>query len=111
MSLFRWVSSRSRVVALGLEGRSATPAPARSVTDVPPEYAGLHRYLNDRYASLVVLTFEQIESLLGFPLPGAARTEGTWWTRTDPHTAAWDKARRTATPNLLARNVAFQRWP
>ena len=111
MSLFRWVSSRSRVVALGLEGRSATPAPARSVTDVPPEYAGLHRYLNDRYASLVVLTFEQIESLVGFSLPEAARTDGTWWTQDTRHAEAWAQARRIATPNLLARNVAFERLP
>ena len=111
MSFFEWVTSRSRTVALGLEGRSTTPEPGRSGMDVPHKYVGLHKYLEARYASLVVLTFEQIESLLGFPLPGAARTEGTWWTRTDPHTAAWEKARRTATPNLLARNVAFQRWP
>ena len=111
MSFFDWMSSRSRIMALGLEGRSTMPAASRSVTDVPPEYAALHRYLNDRYASLVVLTFEQIESLLGFPLPGAARTEGTWWTRADRHTAAWVKAQRTAAPNLPARNVAFQRLP
>jgi len=111
MSFFGWVSSRSRIMALGLEGRSGTPASARSATEVPPEYAALHRYLNDRYASLVVLTFEQIESLLGFPLPGAARTEGTWWTRADRHTAAWAKAQRTAAPNLPARNVAFERLP
>ena len=111
MSFFDWMSSRTRTVALGLEGRSTAPPAARDGTDVPPEYAGLHRYLHDRYASLVVLTFEQIESLLGFPLPGAARTELTWWTTPDRHTAAWVKAQRSAAPNLLARNVAFQRWP
>jgi hypothetical protein len=111
MSLFGWMSSRSRAVALGLERGSAAPAAARAALEVSPEYAGLHRYLDDRYASLAVLTFEQIESLLGFPLPAAARTEETWWTRPGPHTAAWEKARRTAAPNLLARNVAFQRRP
>ena len=81
------------------------------MTQVPPEYAALHRYLDNRYASLVVLTFEQIESLLGFSLPDAARTEKTWWTRDDGHTEAWAKARRSATQNLLARNVAFELLP
>jgi hypothetical protein len=109
MSFFGWVSSRSRMVALGLDGHRAKAA--RFGADVPPEYAALHSYLDDRYASLVVLTFEQIESLLGFSLPGAARTERTWWTHPDRHTEAWVKARRSATPNLLAGNVAFQRWP
>jgi len=76
-----------------------------------PEYAALHKYLENRYASLVVLSFEQIESLLGFSLPDGARTDRTWWTHDDGHTEAWAKARRSAVPNLLARNVAFERLP
>ena len=99
------------MVALELEENPMTTTPVRSNTDVPGPYASLHTYLEKRYASLVVLTFEQIESLLGFKLPDAARTDGTWWTRPDGHTAAWMKARRSATPNLLARNVAFERLP
>jgi len=109
MSFFGWVSSRSRMVALGLEGRSATPASIRSGINMPHEYAALHKYLEARYASLVVLTFEQIESLVGFSLPEVARTDGTWWTRDGGHTDAWTKTQRSARPNLLARNVAFER--
>ena len=111
MSFFGWVSSRSRMVALGLEGRSTSPASTRSGINMPHEYAALHKYLEARYASLVVLTFEQIESLVGFSLPEAARTDGTWWTRDGGHTEAWTKTQRNATPNLLARNVAFERSP
>jgi hypothetical protein len=111
MNFFGWVTSRSRMVALGLEGRSATPASARPGMNMPHEYAALHKYLEARYASLVVLTFEQIESLLGFSLPDAARTDGTWWTLDTRHAEAWAQARRSATPNLLARNVAFERLP
>ena len=99
------------MVALEIVGHAATATPVRSKTDVPGQYASLHTYLDKRYSSLVVLSFEQIESLLGFKLPDAARTDGTWWTRPDEHAAAWMKARRSATPNLLARNVAFERWP
>jgi hypothetical protein len=113
-----WLSSRLPIVASRPERHAPAALPAqqrdaasRSASDVPAEYAALHKYLRDRYASLVVLTFEQIESLLGVSLPEAARTEGSWWTRADRHTGAWVHAHRSAAPNLLARHVAFERLP
>jgi hypothetical protein len=78
-------------------------------------YLPLYTYLEHRYASRVVLTFEQIESLLGFALPPAARQEPTWWSgvnATAPGDGeAWTAAKRTAMPNLLARHVTFDRKP
>ena len=74
-----------------------------------------HTYLEARYADLVVLTFGQIEDLLGFALPASARTDPAWWTSArhddeDPSIFdAWTLAHRTARPNLMARNVAFER--
>ncbi len=79
---------------------------------VPREYRALYSYLDHRYASVVVLTFEQIEALLGFALPGPARTERNWWTDTvdtHGHSAAWTEAGRTAAPNLAARIIRFER--
>ena len=79
---------------------------------VPGGYRPLNTYLERRYASVVVLTFEQIESLLGFALPTPARTEREWWTDTldtQRHSAAWTGAGRTAAPNLGARTVTFER--
>lgn len=85
----------------------------RSTPSVPGgEYLALYTYLENRYASVVVLTFEQIEALLGFALPTPARTERDWWTdvvQTPRHSAAWTGAGRTATPNLVARTVTFER--
>lgn len=82
---------------------------------VPQEYLSLHIYLEDRYASIVVLTFDQMEALLGFTLPAPAYTERDWWTGaavdTHRHSAAWMGARRTARPNLSARTVTFERSP
>jgi hypothetical protein len=75
----------------------------------------LYEYLENRYADVVVLTFGQIEDLLGFALPQRARTDRAWWTpRQTPvdgraFSEAWTSAGRTATPNLLARNVVFER--
>lgn len=85
----------------------------RSAPPVPAEYLSLYTYLEHRYASTVVLTFEQMEALLGFALPISACTEPDWWTGaavpTHWHSAAWTGAGRTATPSLLARTVTFER--
>lgn len=87
--------------------------------DLSPEMSGtyrlLYRYLKNRYADTVVLSFVQIESLLGFSLPDQARLDKQWWTNAEVTAAgadyadSWILARRVATPNLLARNVAFVR--
>ena len=94
------------------------PASARVIprlqrnTSVPAQYVSLYEYLEHRYATMVVLTFEQIEALLGTALPEPARTEPQWWTGasdTTSHSSAWTQASRTAVPNLLAKTVTFER--
>jgi hypothetical protein len=78
-------------------------------------YAMLYQYLENRYANTVVLTFAQIEDLLGFPLPDEARREQEWWIDAGAidvgprYSDAWKLARRTALPNLPAQIVAFDR--
>jgi hypothetical protein len=82
---------------------------------VPAAYLPLYAYLDRRYAATVVLTFEQIEALLGFTPPSPAFADAEWWTRsqgtTDRHSEAWTAAHRTAAPQLSARIVAFERLP
>ena len=114
MTLFEWARARWTTAPAPQRRTSVVPAkPAAS--RVAARYSGLYTYLERRYASTVVLTFEQMESLLGFSLPAPAWTEREWWTSptddTDRHSDAWSAARRTATPNLVARNVAFERLP
>ena len=100
-----------------VSGPRAAPDPVqrRPSARVPAEYLSLYTYLEHRYASTVVLTFEQMEALLGFALPEPARTDRDWWTgsalRVALHSEAWTVAGRTATPNLGARTVAFERLP
>ena len=83
---------------------------------VPPsQYVALFNYLDGRYADRVVLTFGQIEDLLGFSLPDLARLSADWWTNPDPNTTlprladTWLLANRTAQPNLIALTVVFER--
>jgi hypothetical protein len=79
------------------------------------EYRSLYKYLHDRYADSVVLTFAEIEDLLGFTLPDVARLEQGWWANADPdrtpspQSLSWTQANRTATPRLLAQVVVFER--
>jgi hypothetical protein len=84
---------------------------------VPAEYRPLHRYLETRFADALVLTFLQIEDLLGHPLPNSAYSEPHWWDNAaasgaaSPQSAAWGSAHRAATANLGARTVRFERTP
>ena len=97
----------------GHDGAGELSGIARAPVRASTPYSSLNAYLEHRYASNVVLTFEQIESLLGFSLPAPASTEREWWTsptgEIDGHTEAWTLTGRTATPNLFARTVAFNR--
>jgi hypothetical protein len=79
------------------------------------EYRLLYKYLRDRFADRVVLTFGQIEDLVGFSLPSIASLQQEWWNVTAPTarpsepSASWTLADRTASVNLSARTVAFER--
>ena len=79
------------------------------------KYLSLYKYLENRYANTVVLTFSEIEDLLGFSLPNVARLREDWWTKPDRDTTrpgysdSWILANRTARPNLLALTVVFDR--
>lgn len=79
------------------------------------KYRLLHKYLCDRFADRVVLTFGEIEALLGFSLPEPAGLELAWWLDTDATGAssaqaeAWTAANRTAVVNLVSRRVVFDR--
>ena len=90
-------------------------APAVLPRRMSGEFLALYTYLENRYAKTVVLTFEQVEALLGFALPPAARSDREWWmaARTDAfearHRDAWTLAHRTAAPNFPAGIVVFER--
>ena len=78
-------------------------------------YAALNAYLSGRFADDIVLTFQQIEDLLGFALPAEARVRAAWWSNENqddepaPQRDAWTRANRTATPNFFSRTVRFER--
>jgi len=82
---------------------------------MPGKYKVLYAYLDNRYANTVVLTFAQIEDLLGFTLPDSARVDQAWWANNGPDDTPPPQSRsstlasRTATPNLQTQTVVFER--
>ncbi len=108
-----WMKKRASTSDDAAEADAAVTKPRGS--NKAGKYQWLYEYLENRYASTVVLTFGQIEDLLGFSLPDLARTDQEWWTIEGMNTGearwsdAWTLASRTATPNLMARTVAFER--
>jgi hypothetical protein len=90
-----------------------TPKPPGRV--MSGKYLLLYNYLENRYATTVVLTFAQIEDLLGFMLPDRARLDEEWWTQAERtaggpnYSDSWILASRTAIPNLVAQIVVFER--
>jgi len=108
--MLKWTKKRQPITD---RRREPQPEPPPVVSG---KYALLYKYLQNRYADTVVLTFGQIESLVGSALPDQARLNQQWWTNADVTAAetnyadSWRLARRIATPNLLARNVIFQRY-
>lgn len=104
-------------------GSTVHKEPAEVVVPTRPSYSragkyrSLYEYLEKRYADTVVLTFRQLEDLLGFALPDLARSDPGWWMPEEITSAevrcsdAWTLAHRTARPNLMAQTVVFERIP
>ena len=112
--MLSWIKRRrSTLQGQTQPATSEANAPQRRVP--PSQYVSLFNYLDGRYADRVVLTFGQIEDLLGFSLPDLARLSADWWTNPDPNTTqprladTWLLANRTAQPNLVALTVLFDR--
>jgi hypothetical protein len=111
--MFDWMKRRRLTVSRPREAVAEAPRPqGRTMSG---QYLLLYNYLENRYANTVVLTFAQIEDLLGFLLPEQARLHQEWWTDAEKtpggpnYSDSWILARRTATPNLVAQTVVFER--
>jgi hypothetical protein len=106
--MLNWMKRRGPITYTVREAADAQPV-------MSGRYLLLYEYLHNRYADTVVLTFTQIESLIGFALPDQARLNKQWWTNANVTAAgtnysdSWILARRIATPNLPAQTVAFAR--
>src|SRR5438093_4945321 len=112
-AMLAWMKRRRSTAYTEVEPRIDASKQEPSV--MSGAYLSLYKYLENRYADTVVLTFAEIEDLLGFSLPDQARLRQTWWTGADitapgpNYTDSWILASRTAVPNLVAQTVVFER--
>ena len=102
----------SRIITLEnkvavLEGAKAAeearPAPSK-------KYIELSKYLNRSGEDTIVLSFEQIEKILGFKLPPSAYTHRAFWANTQSHAIAhsWLSVNyQTAEADLAEKRVKF----
>lgn len=108
----RWMKG-GKMTGIAWSRSAATPAPAAGGN--AGAYQLLYKYLSDRFANRVVLTFAEIEDLLGFSLPGPARLQHEWWgdgasvAGRSAQSDSWTLACRTATVNMAAQSVVFER--
>jgi hypothetical protein len=113
--MLEWMKKRGSPARDEAKADADADVPKRHGYNKAGKYRWLYEYLEKRYANTVVLTFGQVEDLLGFALPDLARTDQEWWEIADISTAearwsdAWRLASRTATPNLMAQTVTFER--
>jgi hypothetical protein len=98
------------------KAEAATPTTEPAVPEgygMSQAYLSLHKYLAARYATTVVMTFAEVEDLLGSPLPAPARQDPAWWNSDDQrnfgHSNSWRLASRGAVANLTSKMVTFER--
>ena len=86
-----------------------------SLAAVAAAYLPLYLYLSDRRANILALTFAEIETLLGFPLPELARKLPEWWAESGPdspptpQSGCWTQADMLAKPSLATDTIVFER--
>jgi hypothetical protein len=98
--MFDWWKKSGPARSVQAEARRE---PTRAVRAPGGRYEAVCRYVENRYADTVVLTFAEVEDLLGFSLPDLARVQLEWWA------SSLAVASRTVTPNLTAEIVSFER--
>ena len=113
VSEFRSAQSRRGANRSDSAADSRLPRTPQATSHVPAEYFPLYTYFTHRCDGTVVLTFEEVEAILGFALPAPARTETDWWSEAVlpclSHSSAWTETGRTAMPSLPAQTVTFER--
>ena len=77
------------------------------------KYDPLHHYLRQQIGSRIPMTFQQIESVIGCPLPASARRHRPWWANDatgHAHANAWLRAGyRTEQVDMEGEKLVFVR--
>jgi len=79
------------------------------------KYAILTDYLSQKSDKNITLSFDEIEEILGFPLPKSAYYHKAWWSNSEnghSQTKAWLNAGwSTKSINLITKKITFHNNP
>ncbi len=74
------------------------------------KYAPLYDHLKNADVNTLHLSFEEIEEILGVPLPASARKYAVWWNPTGhPHAEGWAELGWAADPDPDSETVTFNK--
>lgn len=107
----------NRTLSMASQGRHRrTPTkagakrPERAVDVMAGKYAPLARYFAARNDRRITLSFEQMEGIIGSPLPRSAHNYRAWWANSgQPHSPVWTVAGYSVTEVVFSKYVVFQR--
>ncbi|MEC0239050.1 hypothetical protein P4H66_04085 [Paenibacillus dokdonensis] len=76
------------------------------------KYEPLYKFLKSKNPKRLVMTFIEVEDVLGSSLPVSASKYMAWWDGSSQHTQAysWTKAGYKANPNLSENKVEFVKY-
>jgi len=92
------------------KGRTNTSNKKKKGQSYSGKYAPIGDYLKKSSEETVELSFEEIEEILGEPLPDSAKTYQAWWSGIDhSQTGAWSSVGYKAKPDLKKEKVIFKK--
>ncbi|WP_066066183.1 DUF7662 domain-containing protein [Neobacillus soli] len=76
------------------------------------KYEPLYQFLKSKDSNRLVMTYKEVEDVLGFTLPPSASKYLAWWDSASQHTQAysWTKAGFKANPNLKDKKIEFVKY-
>lgn len=104
----RWLAGEAALPAVRRGSRRSRRASGPSASS----YAAIGTHLKEHDAGEATLSFDEIESIIGRPLPASAHRHRAWWANTDTHSQAltWLSAGwKVEAADLDAQEVTFVR--
>ncbi|MER1999519.1 MAG: hypothetical protein ABS882_07070, partial [Lysinibacillus sp.] len=76
------------------------------------KYEPLYKFLESKESNRLIMTFKEVEEVLGFTLPESASKYMAWWDGSSQHTQAysWTRAGFKANPSLKEKKVEFVKY-
>ena len=104
----RWLAGEAALPAVRRGSRRSRRASGPSASS----YAAIGTHLTDAEGTETVLSFDEIETIIGRALPASAHRHRAWWANTDPHSQAltWLSAGwKVEAADLDSKEVTFVR--